>query len=97
MLINSGDAWAVVLAVAIISVSMVTHILRKVQSKRTKFSWLWLGTEISTAIFTALLAWEMHPYIDMVSDKVPRDVFTAVAIHCAARFMQKIETMIMPK
>lgn len=90
------DAWANVIAAVIVCVSIFNSIVKKLARKRTKANAIWYYTEVSSALLTALIAWEMYPFVTLVHDLVPQSVYTAVAVHAGARFIQKLQDKTQP-
>lgn len=90
------DAWANVVAVITICISVLHSIMRKLSKKRTKADAKWYYTEISFALLVALVAWQVHPHLTLLPEWATRGVFTALAIHGSARFIQALEDKLMP-
>lgn len=85
------DAWAAIIAVFVVSISITASITHKLNKKRTGVTFLWFVTEVSTSVLVALLAWEMHPHLkSLLPLWMTQTVFTAVAVHIGSRFIQMI-------
>lgn len=89
------DAWANTVAVITICISIFHSIMRKLTKKRTKANALWFYTELSFALLVALIAWQMHPHLNSLPDWATRGVFTALAIHGSARFIQALQDRVL--
>lgn len=86
------DAWANVVAVITVCISIFHSIMRKLTKKRTKANALWYYTELSFALLVALIAWQIHPSMaSLLPAWADRGVFTALAIHGSARFIQALQ------
>lgn len=81
------DAWATVIAVLVICISIFASITGKLRKRRSPADLLWYSSELSMAILAAILAWDMHPYLPL-PEFMTRIVFTAVAVHVSTRFVQ---------
>lgn len=90
------DAWANVVAVIMVLTSMVASITRKLIKKRKKADVLWYSAEVSSSVLVALIAWEMHPYMTILPEWATRGIFTAIAVHAGARFIQQLQDRIHP-
>ena len=86
------DAWATVIALVIVSVSVFVSLARKLERKVKKPTLYWLATEIGISLITALIAYEIYPNLmPLLPPWMTRNVFLALAIWMGARFIQKIE------
>lgn len=90
------DAWANVMAAVMVCVSIFNSIVRKLSKKRSRANMLWYYTEVSSSLLVALVAWEMYPFLTLIHDVMPQGVYTAVAVHAGARFIQKLQDKIQP-
>lgn len=90
------DAWANVVAAVIVCVSIFNSIVKKLSRKRSKANATWYYTEVSSSVLVALIAWEMYPFVTLVHDLIPRSVYTALAVHAGARFIQKLQDKTQP-
>ena len=90
------DAWAIIIAAVIVCVSIFNSIVKKLARKKSKANAMWYYSEVSSSLLVALVAWEMYPFVTLVHDLVPQSVYTAVAIHAGARFIQKLQGIIQP-
>ncbi len=90
------DAWANVVAVLMVLVSIVASLTRKLIKKRKKADVLWYIAEVSSSILVALIAWEMHPYLTILPEWATRGIFAALAVHAGARFVQTLEDKLNP-
>lgn len=90
------DAWANLIAAVIVCVSIFNSIVKKLARRRSKANAMWYYSEVSSSVLIALVAWEMYPFVTLVHDLVPQSVYTAIAIHAGARFIQKLQDKIQP-
>ena len=87
------DAWATIIGVAIVCVSLFVAIARKVQSRLTKPTVLWLSIEIGTHILAALMAYEIYPHLPeaIVPNWMTRAIFVGLAVWLGGKFIQRLE------
>lgn len=87
------DAWATVVGVLIVCVSLFVAIARKVQKRMTKPTILWLSIEIGTHVLAALMAFEMYPHLPevMKPDWMTRAIFVGMAVWLGGKFIQRLE------
>lgn len=81
------DAWATLIAVLVVCISIFASLTSKLRKRRSPADLLWYASELSMAILAALLAWDMHPYLPL-PEFMTRTVFTAIAVHVSTRFIQ---------
>lgn len=93
----STDAWANVVAVIMVLVAILSSITRKLTKRNGQANFLWYLTEISSAVFSALLAWQMYPSITFLPAWITHGVFTALATYSGTRFVHIIQDRIEPK
>jgi FtsH-binding integral membrane protein len=86
------DAWATIVAVLIVCISIFVSIARKLQRKRKKAPLLWYTVEIGTSLLAALMAYEMHPHMTAILPGwMTQAVFMGVCVHMGSRLIQKLE------
>lgn len=89
------DAWATVIAVLIVSISIFISIARKLERKVKRPSIYWLVTEIGISMLTALIAFEIYPnLVTLLPPWMTKNVFMALSIWMGAKFIQKLERKI---
>ena len=98
MFVISPDAWATVIAVIMICITIVTVLAEKIEEKRRTetISKTWLVYEIGTTIIAAYVAWEVHPHIEWMPVLVTKPVFTVLAIHGGMSFIRGIRMKVIP-
>ena len=98
MFVISPDAWATVVAVVIICITIVTVFASKLEEKKRNdvISKAWVTYEIGTSIITAYIAWEVHPHITWMPVLVTQPVFTVLAIHGGVSLLSAIRAKTVP-
>lgn len=98
MFVISPDAWATVVAVVIICVTIVTVFATKLEEKKRTdvISKAWVVSEIGTSIIAAYVAWEVHPHITWMPVLVTQPVFTVLAIHGGISFLSAVRNKATP-
>lgn len=98
MFVISPDAWATVVAVVIICVTIVTVFATKLEEKKRTdvISKAWVVSEIGTSIVAAYVAWEVHPHITWMPVLVTQPVFTVLAIHGGISFLSAVRNKTTP-
>lgn len=87
------DAWATVVGVMIVCVSLFVAVARKVQKKMTKPTVLWLSVEIGTHLLAALMAYEIYPHLGeaLTPEWMTRPIFVGLAVWLGSKFIQRLE------
>lgn len=98
MVFTSPDAWATVIAVIMVCISIMTVLADKIEEKRKTetISIYWLASELGASLTAAYIAWEIHPHITFMPMLVTRPVFTVLAIHGGIRFIHAIRNKTIP-
>lgn len=98
MFVISPDAWATVIAVIIICITIVTVIASKWEERQRSntISKAWLISEIGTSIITAYIAWEIHPFVTWMPVLVTQPVFTVLVIHGGIVSLAAIRNKVIP-
>lgn len=87
------SAWATVVGVLIVCISLFVAIAKKVERKLNKPTLLWLSIQIGTHILAALMAYEIYPHIPTVvkPDWMTRTIFVALAAWLGSKFIDRLE------
>lgn len=87
------DVLANVITILLGCVAAFVSIGRKIDRSRTKFSWLWLSTEIGSCILAGFIGYESYPSIQSVSmlSWVPQSVFTVLCVYSGSRLVIHLE------
>ena len=87
------DVLANVITLLLGCVAAFVSIGRKIDRSRTKFSWLWLSTEIGSCILAGFIGYESYPSIQSVSmlSWMPQSVFTVLCVYSGSRLVIHLE------
>ena len=87
------DVMANVITILLGCVAAFVSIGRKIDRSRTKFSWLWLSTEIGSCILAGFIGYESYPSIQAVSmlSWMPKSVFTILCVYSGSRLVIYLE------
>ena len=87
------DVLAHVIAILIGCVAAFVSIGRKITRSRTKFSRLWLSTEIGSCILAGYIGYESYPSIQSVSllSWMPQSVFVILCVYSGSRLVTLLE------
>ena len=87
------DVLANVITLLIGCVAAFVSIGRKIDRSRTKFSWLWLSTEIGSCILAGFIGYESYPSIQSVSmlSWMPQSVFIVLCVYSGSRLVIHLE------
>ena len=82
-----------VITILIGCVAAFVSIGRKIDRSRTKFSWLWLSTEIGSCILAGFIGYESYPIIQSVSmlSWMPKSVFVVLCVYSGSRLVIHLE------
>lgn len=93
----SSGAWADIVALLIVAVSISNSVVTKLRANKEKVTLGWIYAELNFSLLVALIAWEMYPHITLKPEWATQGVFCALAVHFGARFIQIIGDRFMPK
>ena len=87
------DVLANVITILVGCVAAFVSIGRKIDRSRTKFSWLWLSTEIGSCILAGFIGYESYPSIRAVSmlSWMPKSVFVILCVYSGSRLVIHLE------
>ena len=87
------DVMAIVITIVLGCVAAFVSIGRKIDRSRTKFSWLWLSTEIGSCILAGFIGYESYPIIQSVSmlSWMPKSVFVVLCVYSGSRLVIHLE------
>ena len=87
------DVMAIVITILLGCVAAFVSIGRKIDNARTKFSWLWLSTEIGSCILAGFIGYESYPSIQAVSmlSWMPKSVFVILCVYSGSRLVLLLE------
>ena len=87
------DVMANVITLLLGCVAAFASIGRKIERSRTKFSWLWLSTEIGSCILAGFIGYESYPSIQTVSmlSWMPKSVFVILCAYSGSRLVILLE------
>lgn len=87
------DVLANVITLLLGCVAAFVSIGRKIDRSRTKFSWLWLSTEIGSCILAGFIGYESYPNIQTVSmlSWMPKSVFVILCVYSGSRLVILLE------
>ena len=87
------DVMANIITILLGCVAAFVSIGRKIDKSRTKFSWLWLSTEIGSCILAGFIGYESYPSIQSVSmlSWMPKSVFTILCVYSGSRLVILLE------
>lgn len=87
------DVLANVITFLLGCVAAFVSIGRKIDRSRTKFSWLWLSTEIGSCILAGFIGYESYPNIQTVSmlSWMPKSVFVILCVYSGSRLVILLE------
>ena len=87
------DVLANVITLLLGCVAAFVSIGRKIERSRTKFSWLWLSTEIGSCILAGFIGYESYPSIQTVSmlSWMPKSVFVILCVYSGSRLVTLLE------
>ena len=87
------DVMANVIILLLGCVAAFVSIGRKIHRSRTKFSWLWLSTEIGSCILAGFIGYESYPSIQAVSmlSWMPKSVFVILCVYSGSRLVIHLE------
>lgn len=87
------DVMANVITILLGCVAAFVSIGRKIDRSRTKFSWLWLSTEIGSCILAGFIGYASYPSIQTVSMLLwmPKSVFVILCVYSGSRLVTHLE------
>lgn len=87
------DVLANVITLLLGCVAAFVSIGRKIDRSRTKFSWLWLSTEIGSCILAGFIGYESYPSIQSVSmlSWMPKSVFIILCVYSGSKLVALLE------
>lgn len=87
------DVMANVITILLGCVAAFVSIGRKIDRSRTKFSWLWLSTEIGSCILAGFIGYESYPSIQSVPmlSWMPQSVFVILCVYSGSRLVLHLE------
>ena len=87
------DVMANVITILLGCVAAFVSIGRKIDRSRTKFSWLWLSTEIGSCILAGFIGYESYPSIQNVPllAWMPKSVFVLLCTYSGSRLVIHLE------
>lgn len=87
------DVLANVITLLLGCVAAFVSIGRKIDRSRTKFSWLWLSTEIGSCILAGFIGYESYPSIQSVSmlSWMPKSVFVILCVYSGSKLVALLE------
>ena len=87
------DVLANIITILLGCVAAFVSIGRKIDRSRTKFSWLWLSTEIGSCILAGFIGYESYPSIQAISmlSWMPQSVFTVLCVYSGSRLVIHLE------
>ena len=87
------DVLANVIIILLGCVAAFVSIGRKIDRSHTKFSWLWLSTEIGSCILAGFIGYESYPSIQSISmlSWMPRSVFVILCVYSGSRLVIHLE------
>ncbi len=87
------DVMANVITFLLGCVAAFVSIGRKIERSRSKFSWLWLSTEIGSCILAGFIGYESYPNLQSVAliSWMPKSVFVLLCIYSGAKLVLLLE------
>ena len=87
------DVMAHVITILLGCVAAFVSIGRKIDRSRTKFSWLWLSTEIGSCILAGFIGYESYPSIQNVPllTWMTKSVFVLLCVYSGSKLVLYLE------
>lgn len=86
------DALSFMVAILMSLVTTYVSIVKKVMSKKSKISKLWLSNEIMMCFLAFLIALEIYPHIaKLLPEFITKPVFAATCVHMSSRLVIYLE------
>ena len=87
------DVLANVITLLLGCVAAFVSIGRKIERSRTKFSWLWLSTEIGSCILAGFIGYESYHIVQSVRllSWMPKPVFIILCVYSGSKLVALLE------